>query len=430
MPRPRTARIVLRSAVILSWLMWHLARLAMRLCVPPGLRRRSRAELVGTGIAAFCESCGATFVKIGQILSMRTDLFPAETAAELSRLKDRMRPVDHPTSVRIIERQLGAPIDTLFPVFERTPLASASIASVYRAWLPDGRPVAVKVRRPRVARVVADDLALLRSLAKRLAGIRRMRQLPLPEILEEIFGHVESQLDLHREATNLRRLNANFAGCPGVHLPAVIEGYCGEEVLTMEYISLPLAADYDGRLRSSLVTALRALYRMTFIDGFVHCDLHQGNLYLRDGGEVVIVDAGFVVELTDVERLRFARFFHGFITNSGEECARIIRQSAIITPPAFDEQAFTRDVTDLVSRASGRSAQEFDVARFVMDLFRVQSRHQVYGSTPFVMPIIALLVMEGLVRQVVPDLDFQREARPFLAASLLPGLLRERPSPY
>jgi ubiquinone biosynthesis protein len=430
MRHPRKAHSALRLAVILGWLTWHLVVLAMELCVPSRLRRRSRAELVGARAAAFCESCGATFVKVGQILSMRRDIFPPEIAAELSRLKDRMRPVGHSMSVRIIERQLGAPIDALFSVFEQTPLASASIASVYRAWLPDGRPVAVKVRRPKVAQIVADDLALLRGLAKRLARMPGLHLPPLQEILEEIFPHVESQLDLHREATNLRRLNANFINCPGVHLPAVIDGYCGEEVLTMEYMSLPLTAHYDGRLRASLVTSLRALYRMIFIDGFVHCDLHQGNLYLRDGGEVVIVDAGFVVELTDVERLRFAKFFYGFVTNSGEDCARIIRQSAIFTPPAFDERAFTRDIEESVSRASGRSAQEFDVARFVIDLLRVQGRHQLYGSTPFVMPIIALLVMEGLVREVVPDLDFQREARPFLAASLLPGLLRQRPSPY
>ncbi|SDG17243.1 ubiquinone biosynthesis protein [Sinosporangium album] len=419
---------MLRLARISGSLAWHLVRLIAQLVLNPAMRGRSAAAIAGMGAAAFCESCGATFVKVGQILSMRTDLIPAETAAELSRLRDRMRPVNRSAALRIVEKQLGSPVDRLFLDFGEKPVASAGIASVYRARLPDGRLVAVKVRRPGITRVVSDDLMLMRALARHLKRIPGFSAFPLLETADEIGALVQAQLDLRKEAENLRALGLNFADNPLVRLPGVVEGYCAEAVLTMEFIQPP-AATGDGT-RRALVTALRSLYRMIFIDGLVHCDLHHGNLHLGGDGNVVMFDAGFVVRLSDAERIRFAKFFYGVLSNSGADCASIIRQTAVALPASFDEKAFTGDVTALISTVSGTSADAFDVIAFVLSVFRLQRQHRLHSSTAFITPILALLVMEGVVKQLAPDLRFQEEARPYLAACLLPSLLRSRRRPF
>jgi ubiquinone biosynthesis protein len=373
-------------------------------------------------------------MKVGQILGMRADLLPPQAIAALSRLQDDVHPIDASTARRIVEDELGAPMAERFLEFDERPIASASIATVFRARLHDGRLVAVKIRRPEVQALVAQDLRLLRAAAcliSRLPGARRM---PMTEVVEEIAHSVERQIDFRLEATTLTRFRANLARFPHLHVPAVVEDHSGDAILTMEYVA-PSRLDSNrsaesAGVRKALLLALHALYRMIFIDGLVHCDLHCGNLQLRGDGTAVIFDAGFAFELGETERIRFGKFFEGIVTGAGTQCARIILDSAIAVPRTFNEGAFTSAVAAVVHRASRQPAHQFNVARFVLSIFAVQRQFGIRSTAAFTMPIIALLVMEGLVRKVAPDTDFQAEARPFLAAALLPGLIRERTMPY
>jgi ubiquinone biosynthesis protein len=166
--------------------------------------------------------------------------------------------------------------------------------------------------------------------------------------------------------------------------------------------------------RAALAAAVRALYRMIFVEGCIHCDLHRGNLGLIPGGRAAIVDFGFVAEIGDQARKNFARFFFAMATNDGATCARITRNTALSVPPELDYAAFRAEVVALVDGVARAPAREFRVAGFVGRLFEVQRRHGLRGTNAFVMPILALLVLEGIVNEVDPGFDFQAEALPYV----------------
>ena len=156
------------------------------------------------------------------------------------------------------------------------------------------------------------------------------------------------------------------------------------------------------------------LFRMIFAEGFVHCDMHQGNLHLLADGRAVLVDFGFIAELRRTDRIKFAEFFLALAINNGIRCARITLEIARSVPEDFPYQQFEREVAELVDAVSGASARDFQVFRFVTGMFDVQRRFRVRGTTGFMMAILSLLVFEGIAKDVDPDLDFQREAMPFV----------------
>jgi len=191
-------------------------------------------------------------------------------------------------------------------------------------------------------------------------------------------------------------------------------------VLTLEFLDglHHIDAQYlasDDRQRA-LHAGLAALYHMIFIDGFVHADLHPGNVFFRRGGECVLLDAGVVARLDGVVRLDFIDFFLGLVTNRGEDCARIIYDNALYRAPISDRAAFEFEVSAAVSQFSTLPASDFEVAAFATALFDIQHRHHIYGGPDFMMAIVALLSYEGIVKRVQPDLDFQTIAR-----NMLPG---------
>jgi ubiquinone biosynthesis protein len=206
-------------------------------------------------------------------------------------------------------------------------------------------------------------------------------------------------------------------------VPALVEELCGTSILTMEFIDalhLPQVQD-ESRAREALVVALRALYRMIFVEGLIHCDLHQGNLHLLADGRAVIIDFGFIAELERADRVKFAEFFYSMAANSGVRCAQIILETASFFPSDFDYEAFEAKIVSLVNRVAGMKANEFQVTDFVVGLFDIQRRFRIRGTTAFTMAILSLLVFEGIAKRLYADLDFQQEAIPFiLRASIRP----------
>jgi len=397
----------------------HAARLATRLLVDRLTgSQRSRRALLGQSLAELCVSLGATFIKFGQILSTRRDLIPQDIVVPLTRLQDRVKPFAFRHVPATIQKQLGEPLTHIFAEFEEQPLASASIACVYRARLHNGPWVAVKIRRPAIVRKVRNDLRLMRFMAQLMARLPALRMVPVVETVEKMGRCIEQQLDLRIEAHNTRHFRALFAHNSQVQIPALVEDYCSEAVLVMDFIDdLVRVEDLsweESEYQASLITGLRALYQMIFQDGFIHCDLHPGNFYLRKEGQVVILDTGFIATLSRDERAQFGRFFLGIATNAGQNCARILYETASYKPPHFDQDGFEQAVVELIDRSAGAKAANFQVAPFAYQLFDIQRRFGLRGSTDFNMAILSLLVFEGIAKQLYPLLDFQNEARPFL----------------
>jgi ubiquinone biosynthesis protein len=283
----------------------------------------------------------------------------------------------------------------------------------------------VKIRRPGVAGTLRRDARLLRSLAALAARTPPGRTLPIVSLVEEIIGPLVEQADFRIEAESNRRLRRSFACAEGIRVPALIEELCVESVLTLEFVAdmQPITSarlSSDERARAALV-GLRALYRMILVDGFVHADMHDGNVFVRRWGEFVMLDTGFVARLTPSTQRDFIDFFFAMVNGRGADCADIIVRDASGFGSGFSEEKFRADICALVQGQARRRSAEFELSRFVADLFVIQRKWQVRGSTDFIMTIVAMLVFEGICKQLYPACDFQGEARGFLVIGRYAG---------
>jgi len=377
------------------------------------------ARLRGISLAALMEHLGPTYVKLGQVLSTRPDLIGDALAAGLSRLQERVREVPARAILRTLRAGLGRDPAELFAFVAPRPLACGSIAQVHRATIHDGREVVLKIRRPGTVRRLEADLTLLLELAALFE--RFGLSFPVRPWIRQFADSIRAQADLGREAENYRVLRDDLAGISGLRIPAVLSDLTTPSVLTLEYLDQLHHIDETQlsleERRRALRVGLSALYRMLFVTGFVHADLHPGNVFFRRGGECVLLDAGVVARMEGAVCLDFIDFFMGLVANRGEQCAKIIYDNALYRAPAADHAAFEADVCALVARFSALSARDFEVAGFATGLFKIQYHHQIYGAPDFMMAIVALLGFEGIVKRVDPDLDFQAIARQMLPSA-------------
>lgn len=415
-----------RLAAIATILIGQSGRVAVRL-LDAVFHRRLTSDLDSLLAAAAtrtAERLGPTYVKLGQLLATRTDLVSPAATRALRRLFDGVRP---PASRGTIPAALRDALDG-----DLSLVAAGSVACVYRGRLRTGETVAVKVRRPGIAATVNADLAILAGLARIGSHLPGFRGAPIQEIVDQLGAAVRQQLDLDREAAAMRRLRASLAPLDGVRVPRVFDEWSGDGVLVLDFVAgLPRwhrtggPAPATDRARAAAVTALRAVFHMIFIDGFVHCDLHPGNLHLLDSG-VVIVDAGFAHQLTPAARRAFAEFFHAMAGGDGVRCADILLGTAVRVDTTADHSAFRDEIAALVARTTRRRAGEFDLVDFAYRLFGAQRTHGFYADAQFIFPILALIVMEGTIRTWAPEVDFQGEALPYVLRALadtahLPG---------
>ncbi|OKK06627.1 hypothetical protein AMK26_11575 [Streptomyces sp. CB03234] len=407
-----------RICLVLMVRLLLLGCLALRCWLVPG--RAGFAPRRDAWLLATVTALGPAFVKTAQILSTRADVVPRHVARVLSTLHDQVRPLPLGDASRHFGPELRRALRDDGPALAaRRPVAAGTIACVYRADLTDGRTVALKVRRPGVVRQLTTDLAIMLALARLVAPLPPLRGVPVTDIVRQLAQSLRGQLDFHRERRSLRFLKENLAEVDQVRVPAVYEELCGPDVLVMEYLDdlhRPPPEGPDGE--QAAVTALRAAYHMLFLDGLVHCDLHPGNLICGPGGAVTIVDAGFTVRLTEHARDRFTDFFDAMSRGDGQACADIVLSTAR-TGRDTDTAAFRRDLAALVDSCGGVTTATFDLMDFAVRLFALQRRHGLYADPQFVFPILSLLVLEGTVRSLGPDLDFQAVAKPYLMIALM-----------
>lgn len=364
---------------------------------------------------------GPTFVKAGQVLGTRRDVLPSQLCDELSVLQDSVPPLGRSETGRALREAYDAP-DAVFADFDEQPVASGSVACVYRASLHSGREVAVKLRRPGVERLMTLDVMVIRRVAEVMARLPVMRNLPVNDVVRHMGDAVLGQLDFAREATSLRRLRANLAVVPRVWVPRVHLEESRPRCIVMEFIP---GLDVEAPSRHSpaarrrfAASGLTSIYQMLFVDGFVHCDMHPGNLYFTDRGQVVVLDAGFSVQLSERLRRLFAEFFMNMSIGRGERCAEIVLESAEGLREDADPAAFRVRMADLVRRNHKVPAKDFSLMAFATEMFDLQRRYGVHAAPELIFPLLSLLVIEGTVRDLDPQLDFQETAKPVLMRGL------------
>jgi ubiquinone biosynthesis protein len=419
----RGVRLFLRAATIalfllvatLSWLLGWLVLVV-------SLRGRARRETwFGTCILALFRRLGATFIKVGQIMSTRPDLFPPHVIRALEKLQDQVGPFPTAHAVRYLADDFGAPVTALFETFDPQPIASASVAQVHRARLRDGRLVAVKVRRPKVVPLADFDLSVMRLVARALALLPSIRLLAPVETVEEFGRGIHMQMDFTVEAANNRRFRALFEREPDVLFPELVPELCSKRVLTMAFIEgqkiLQVPAGAGPRHDPTRLARIgfKVLLKMIFEDGFVHADLHPGNIFVTADGKVALLDLGLVGELDDVHRLAFARYFAAWAQGDGKTMARIIAEHSPSAGKIPDPEGFSRDVEAFVQRYWGKQLGEIQVSTVVFDMMQILRRHRVRVNATFTMVNIAIAVTEGIGKQLDPRLDLMQEALPFFA---------------
>jgi ubiquinone biosynthesis protein len=364
---------------------------------------------------------GPTFVKAGQVLGTRRDVLPGELCDELSVLQDSVPPLRPSETARALREAYDDP-GAVFADFDEEAVASGSVACVYRARLHSGREVAVKLRRPDVERLMTLDVTVIQRVAALMARLPVMRDLPVNDVLRHMGDAVLGQLDFAREAASLRRLRANLAVVPRVWVPRVHLEESRPRCIVMEFIP-GLEVDSARRQtpaarRRFAASGLTSIYQMLFVDGFVHCDMHPGNLYFTERAHVVVLDAGFSVQLTERLRRLFAEFFMNMSIGRGERCADIVLESAEGLRDNADPAGFRVRMAALVRRNHKVPAKDFSLMAFATEMFDLQRRFGVHAAPELIFPLLSLLVIEGTVRDLDPDVDFQETAKPVLMRGL------------
>lgn len=415
----RAVLIARRFLAIAGIVGWQVAVLcAGQIALLLALRGRARRQRFrGNRLAALCTQLGATFVKVGQIMSTRPDLLPPHIIAGLGRLQDNVGSFASRHIERAFSEDFGKPPRDLFSAFSTAPIASASVSQVHRATLADGTEVAVKVRRPRIEQIVGFDLAVMRFFARLLALRPSYRLLAPLESVNEFGAAIRMQIDFENEAENNRRFHENFAGDDEVVLPRVIPELSSRRILTMTFIEgkkvLEATTDPGERTRLAQI-GFRILLKMVFADGFVHADLHPGNILVTPAGKVALLDVGLTATLDETSRRIFAQYFAAWAQSDGAAMARIMVE---FSPSAsvVDYSAFEGDVIAFCRRYVGKPLGEVQVSTVAFEMMGILRRHRVRVNPVFTMVNIAIAVTEGIGRQLDPSLDLLAQGVPFFA---------------
>jgi ubiquinone biosynthesis protein len=366
------------------------------------------------------ETLGPIFVKFGQVLSTRRDLVPLDIADQLALLQDRVAPFPSGLAVAEIERSLGKPLDAVFAEFEKEPVASASIAQVHLARLHDGREVAVKVLRPNVEAAVARDLALLETAAGLVerwwADGRRLKP---REVVAEFARHLDDELDLLREAANASQLGRNFTASPLLIVPAVYWDLCAQRVMVMERMGgTPISQIEVLRSKQIDIPALaragvEIFFTQVFRHGFFHADMHPGNIRVADDGRYIALDFGIMGTLTEVDKNYLAQNFLAFFKRDYRRVAQAHLDAGWV-PAGTRIDEFEAAIRAVCEPIFARPLKEIYFGKLLLRLFQTSRRFNVAVQPQLVMLQKTLLNIEGLGRELDPDLDLWKTAKPFL----------------
>ncbi len=382
----------------------------------------------GQRIREALERLGPIFVKFGQVLSTRPDLLPMDVAEELARLQDRVPPFDSDVAIATIERAFKRKIDDIFVSFEREPVASASIAQVHFAVLKDReglhREVAVKVLRPGMLQAIEKDLKLLRMMAGWLGGLSTMaRRLKPREVVAEFDKYLHDELDLVREASCAAQLRRNMAGLDLVMVPEMYWDFCATDVIVMERMhGVPISQ--VARLRQAGVDipklardGVTIFFTQVFCDGFFHADMHPGNIQVSIApdtfGRYISLDFGIVGTLSGPDKEYLAQNFTAFFRRDYKRVAELHIESGWV-PAATRVDELESAIRAVCEPYFDRPLKDFSLGLVLMRLFQASRRFSVEIQPQLVLLQKTLLNIEGLGRQLDPDLDLWSTAKPFL----------------
>jgi ubiquinone biosynthesis protein len=378
----------------------------------------------GARLRLCLQSLGPLFVKFGQILSTRRDLLPPDIAEELTLLQDRVAPFPGEAAEREIERSLRAPIATLFKEFDRVPLASASIAQVHRALLPDDTEVVVKVLRPGVERRIADDLGLLKMIANIAERhLPHADKIQPREIVAEIERTLKNEVDLQREGANASQLRRNFLDSPDLLVPRVYWDWSSERVLTLERVrGIPSndleALDAAGIDRAALAEkGVRLFYQQVFRDNFFHADAHPGNIWVDTTPAAtprfIALDFGIMGALAEPDQYYLAENFRAMFSSNYRRIAELHLEAGWM-PAHVRVDELEAAVRSVCEPYFTKPLAEISLGEVLAKIFKMAQRYELTVQPQLMLLQKTLLNIEGVGRLLHPRLDLFAVAQPVL----------------
>ena len=390
--------------------------------------KRTRAERMRMAV----EELGPTYIKLGQILSTRPDLLPADLIKELSKLQDDVAPTPFDALKEIIELELKMPLTDIFLNISEYPLASASIGQVHKGTLKTGEEVAVKVQRPGIQRTIEVDLEIMLHLATLMERhIEEVAQHRPVKIVETYARTLSKEIDYAIEAANITRFSRNFRDNPTVYVPKVYTDHSSSRVLVMEYVSGIKVSDLDrldaDGLDRKLIVARGAdlIFEQVLIHGFFHADPHPGNIFVLQDNVICLLDFGMVGAVNRETREEFVYLIDSIVQHDE---TRIVRALLKLTEWEHepDLRHFENDMADFMAQHLFKPLKEIEVGKFLQQMLSVAYHHQLRMAPDTFLMIKALTTIEGVARQLDPQFDLMAQATPFVMKVRLEKLSPKR----
>jgi ubiquinone biosynthesis protein len=397
---------------------WLLALNPLRLGgAPPDLSRGRRLTLA-------LQDLGPVFVKFGQLLSTRRDLIPLDIADELAALQDDVPPFAPELAREALEQALGADLAASFSSFEAIPMASASVAQVHAAELENGEQVVVKIVRPDIEVVIREDIELISTLAAWLdRKLEEARRLHLPAVVADYERTIFGELDMRREAANTEQLRQNFAESELLYVPRVHHELCRKNVLVLERIyGVPIAEVAELKRRGTDMKRLaergvETFFTQVFVHNFFHADMHPGNIFVNveDPADpsYIAIDCAIIGSLTAEDQDYLARNLLAFFNRDYAQVARLLLESGWV-PDGTDTVAFERVIREVCEPIFAKPLNQISFGQFLVQLFQAARDFNLEVQPQLVLLQKTLLYIEGLGRELYPQLDLWETAKPFM----------------
>ncbi|WP_456390616.1 AarF/UbiB family protein [Profundibacter sp.] len=370
------------------------------------------------------EELGPGFVKLGQVLSTRIDLFPPEYIAEFAKLQDQVPPLPFEDILAQLERDIGGAVDDVFASVDKKPLAAASIAQVHRATLKSGDEVVLKIRRPGVHKVIDADLRLLARLAEVAEeSAEELRQFQPQKIAAEFAKSIHSELDLANECKNAERIAKNFKTHPDIVIPKVYWEYASESLNVQQFIDGIAGSDLDavdaaGLDRKKLaVSGANAVMKMVFEDRFFHADPHPGNVIYLPGNRIAFIDFGMAGRLSDDRRTQLVDLLFAIVQRDAAGACKILLHWSGATTTRND--TLTGEIDDMIDKTHGVPLKQLRISELMNELIALLRAHNLSLPPDLTMLSKAFISLEGMGRQLDPDYDMIAQAEPFLRKQML-----------
>ena len=365
------------------------------------------------------EELGPTFIKLGQIMSTRPDLFPEELIAELQKLQDSVPAFDSEKAVQLVENELDCSINDLFDDFDKKPLASASIAQVHIATLKNGKQVAIKIQRPNIKNQINIDLDIMLHLARIIQrNFKNFESINLISIVKEFKKIINKELSFVKEANNIERFDYYFKDDNDVYIPKIYRRYSTDRILTMEYIKgikisrIKHYKKYNCDRKIIAKNGVNCILKQIFIHGFFHADPHPGNIIVLENNVICLIDFGMMGIITEDQKNKLGELIISVLKKDSKRVTQIIR-SMLIDRNIDNIQILEQDIAELLEENIHQSLKYINMGDLIKRLTNILYNYQLKIAPNFYILFKSLMTIEGIGRRLVPNFDIFTYLKPF-----------------